>query len=279
MPYDLSLFCPKCRRWNAPNVERCSHCNYDLQDLSQAGHVETLLIELFAREMGCQSSEISIPLTDRLADHDVDVAKLERLFDVRIVMEQFNMLQTVGELADYIRSRVGRRSQSPVVGRPCRRCGAVNPFDAIFCRGCGEEAKQQETGPCVVEATEFVVKDNDGQVRASFGICDDGTAAVFLFDAKGTRVAISAGLEGPCVALLDAQGAKATLLLADEGPSLNLSDADGKLGASMQLTGEGPIFLLAQGKDSNMFLRFVNGVPDFSIKSPKDKAPGPNGGT
>jgi len=89
----------------------------------------------------------------------------------------------------------------------------------------------------VIRASEFILEDADGNVRASLGISKDGSG-LSLYDENGkTRVALGISKDskgGPGLVLRDENGSfRAALGVAKVGATLDLWDKNGKLRAEL----------------------------------------------
>jgi hypothetical protein len=97
----------------------------------------------------------------------------------------------------------------------------------------------QTRQPQTIEATEFVLRGNDGKVRGAIGALPDGAVGLNLTDVKGqTRITLDVEPDGsPGVDFYDPQGKlRATLALSSSGtPGLGLYDETGKLRTSLDV--------------------------------------------
>jgi hypothetical protein len=100
-------------------------------------------------------------------------------------------------------------------------------------------AQASSSGSEVVEARQFVLRDDSGRVRAVLGTTPDGAAGLNLDDASGkTRVALDVDYAGsPGLDLFDQNGKRRALVsLSSNGePGVGLYDSEGKLRTSVDI--------------------------------------------
>lgn len=126
-----------------------------------------------------------------------------------------------------------------------------------------------------VEANSFILRDQNGTVRASL-VMEDGAPFFRLFDSAGRpRVVESVTVVGAGLALLDATGKPRAALLATltGDPSLSLFDEDGKPRSVMGVLDSGPGLALF---DSSRKMRIgleiqANGAPSVSVADANGK--------
>jgi hypothetical protein len=104
----------------------------------------------------------------------------------------------------------------------------------------------------VIQATEFLLKDNDGQTRASLKMGSAGPHLAF-YDANGKAVRALLGLlpSGPALGLYDSDGKnRISLAISPKGANLTFNDSDEKLRSELGMLEEGPklLFLDLEGK-------------------------------
>lgn len=93
-----------------------------------------------------------------------------------------------------------------------------------------------------VEATQIVLKDEEGNKRAVLGMRSAGPGLT-LYDAEGDKVqALLTVLQtGPVLGLYDADGTTRVLLgVTPKGATLTFNDAEGKLRAEMGFSADAP---------------------------------------
>jgi hypothetical protein len=103
-----------------------------------------------------------------------------------------------------------------------------------------------------VQATEFLLKDNEGQTRASLRMGSAGPGLAF-YDANGKAVRALLGVlpAGPALGLYDPDGKnRISLGISAKGANLTFNDSDEKLRSELGMLEEGPnlLFLDHDGK-------------------------------
>jgi hypothetical protein len=120
-------------------------------------------------------------------------------------------------------------------------------------------------------ARAFIIEDENGKIRAMFGINEDGPA-LGLCDEKGViRAGLSVYAEGPSLDMYDDKGAiRAGLAVRAEGPSLDLYD-DKALRAAVDLYDSVPSMGLYDENGSLRAAMAVSGSGDPSVGVYDDK--------
>jgi hypothetical protein len=102
-------------------------------------------------------------------------------------------------------------------------------------------AQASSSGSDVVEARQFVLRDDSGRVRAVLGTTLDGAVGLNLDDASGrTRATLDVDYDGsPGLDLFDQNGKRRVLVsLGKKGePGAGLYDTNGKLRTSLDIPG------------------------------------------
>jgi hypothetical protein len=104
----------------------------------------------------------------------------------------------------------------------------------------------------VVQATEFLLKDSEGQTRASLKMGSAGPDLAF-YDANGKVVRALLGVlpSGPALGFYDPDGKnRISLAISPKGANLTFNDSDEKLRSELGMLEEGPnlLFLDRDGK-------------------------------
>ncbi len=142
-----------------------------------------------------------------------------------------------------------------------------------------------------IRASEFLVVDSDGKVRATLGVLVDGTPHISLFEKNGKR-AVTLGLIGtgsglalhnnkgevraalaivegaPCLELYDENGNLSTFIGFLEGePRVTLHDKTGKMRALLDVS-EGEPHLVLRDKNGNLrvFVGLIGGDPRLMLQ-------------
>jgi hypothetical protein len=116
---------------------------------------------------------------------------------------------------------------------------------SLFFMGAGKKGH-------VVQATEFLLKDADGRVRAALRMGSAGAYLAFYnSDGKAARGLLGVLPSGPALGLYDGKGkTRVSLGLTEKGANLTFHDSDEKLRAELGMLEEGPnlLFLDPDGK-------------------------------
>ena len=89
----------------------------------------------------------------------------------------------------------------------------------------------------VMMAREFILMDEHGNTRASFGLTETGHAGLWFYDDDQTaRLALGFDWAGPRLSFVDTEGeTRAALGLGDGKPTLDMYDADGEIRIGLRL--------------------------------------------
>lgn len=121
--------------------------------------------------------------------------------------------------------------------RAWKRLGTAMAAVVVTAGLAGAAADKPE--PTIVEAREFVLRGDDGSMRAALAIRPDGTPGLGLFDEQGrVRASLDIGTDGSSgVNLYDNTGTlrAAVAVRADNTPAVGLFDGQGKIQRSIEL--------------------------------------------
>jgi hypothetical protein len=110
-------------------------------------------------------------------------------------------------------------------------------------------AQEAEAVQKIIRASEFVLVDENGKIRAALSVSKDG-AGLTLWDENGKfRASLSANKDGTMLGLRDENGKlRASLSAVKDGPGLDLFDENGKPRAGLAVLKDGSLLHL---KDEN----------------------------
>ena len=109
-----------------------------------------------------------------------------------------------------------------------------------------------------IQATEFILRDSDGNTRAALRMGNTGPRLLFYdADGKAARVLLGVLGSGPALGLYDKNGkTRASLGVTMKGANLTFNDADEKLRAELGMLEEGP----------NLMLLNADGTPVYKTR-------------
>ena len=146
------------------------------------------------------------------------------------------MEQISGDLSDRL-ERLERKQAE--LQRTNRRLSSVTGALLLLAGGLSLMGQTARREPHILEAEQFVMRDNHGTVRGAMGITPDGAVGLNLADAKGhTRITLDISADGlPGLDFYDSQGKLgATFAMDPIGTArLGLFNASGKLRTTLDV--------------------------------------------
>ncbi len=134
-------------------------------------------------------------------------------------------------------------------------------------------AKRDETTIDLVQAKEFRLVGEEGQIHATMRVADDGTAA-FAFLRKDRKPALIVGLDQngrSAISLSDIDGNQVILGTAEAGPGLIVRNLQSKSSVAVGLIeGDGAVF--ATGDKGDAVLRAMKKGPIFAVTDSEGKS-------